>query len=428
MRIQSGICIELNDDRSIFLVKNGGFVKGTPTGNPAIGEEASFYPVERKRAVRWQPVMAPVVAAIAAIALFMSVLVFPVEEAFSYVQVEINPGIELGINDRYEVVSIRDLNTDGNELIHELGEWENVSLQDVLNKVFELAVTEHTEQITITSVEEDSSKQDQSIKKVVMAVSSIVENDKVTIQMKEATREQWRQSKEDLVPVGQMIEKVETLKVKEEPEVQVPPKETQTVPDLKETEPASEPEKPSENNAGNHNQEKNETKETKSEKETTEKKPDVPKKSISPAAEKKADPPAAEKKNDKPSPKIEKQQKTPKQNGKAEETSKKIKNSPPAKQQKENSVPKEQPSDNKQKGKPEEADEERGNSEPPGQQKKKDASANSSAVKKEAHTPPGQEKKKEPAADNPGKEKQPEKKTNEQSPKKEATQENTEKE
>lgn len=420
MRIQSGICMELNHDRSIFLVKNGRFVEGTPTGTPAVGEEASFYPHETKPAVRWQPIMAPVIAAIAAVALFISVLAFPAEEAFSYVQVEINPGIELGINDQYEVVSVRELNSDGHDLIHELGEWENDSLLDVLNKVFEIAVTEQTEQITITSVEEEGSERDQSIEKVVIAVSSVVENEQVTIQMKEATREQWRQSKENLVPVGDLIDKAETLKLQKEPEVQAPAKEAEPVPVPKEKEPVNNQETPSENSVGNPNQETNDNKETKTKKETNEIKPDEKTEPISPAGEKK---------NDKPSPKEEKQQKTPKQNNKADESSKNSKNTPSVKKQQEIPVPKENPSESKEKERPADEDNERGSSEAPGQQKKKDDSAaNSSAVEKESHNPPGQEKKKEQDAGKPGKEKKKEQQRTDTPSEKEVKQGNPKKE
>ncbi|EMF46506.1 hypothetical protein B481_2273 [Planococcus halocryophilus Or1] len=221
MRKKSGICMKSKNDRSIFLMENGQFVKGTPVGNPLKGEEALFYPLEKKPIVRILPAMAPITAAIATIALFMSAVVFPAQEAYGYVQVQVNPGIELGIDEEYKVVSIRELNSDGHELIHQLDDWENDSLLTVLNRVLELAVTDQTRDVTITAVEADGSKADQSIKKVVLELSQEVENDQVAIQMKEATKEQWRHSKKDQIPVGQMIEKVETVKSHVEPKEQL---------------------------------------------------------------------------------------------------------------------------------------------------------------------------------------------------------------
>lgn len=207
---QSGICMELQQNHSVFLLENGRFVSGTPIGNPTIGEVSSFYPTP-KSTIRWQPVMAPLIAGAAACMLFLSAIVFPTEEAYSYVQVEINPGIELGINQQYEVISVRELNKDGHDLIHQMGKWENNSLQEVVNRVFELAITPNTKQITVTAVEESNRNKKQSIKKVILAASSKIQTDQIAIQMKQATKEQWRDSKEKQVPVGKLIHKTEIL-------------------------------------------------------------------------------------------------------------------------------------------------------------------------------------------------------------------------
>ncbi len=401
MRRQSGICMELNQDRSIFLMENGRFIKGTPIGNPSIGEEASFYPYEKKQAVGWRPIMAPLIAAVAALVLFMSVLVAPAEEAFGYVQVQINPGVELGINDQYEVVSIRELNSDGHELIHQLDDWKNDSLLDVLSRVFEIAVTDQTEQITITAVEEDDSDFDKAIKKVVLAVSSDAKNKQMAIQMKEATKAQWRQSREDHVPVGQMIKKTETLKI-QQPDVRKSREETEAVTEPKESKAANEQKPPNENNGKNHEKERKNTQ------------PSDENKTIPPRDEKKAVPPASEKKQINPSPKTE-QQKTLKPNSKTEKPAAKTDKAPPVKAEEKNNpnkpAPKEKPAEKKEKNPLEQKEKnssenkDRPNSEAPGLQKKNDkpAASNNSIQKTEPRPSMDQEKKDSQAPDHSSK-------------------------
>lgn len=412
MRRQSGICIELNHDRSIFLVEDGQFIKGTPAGKPSIGEKASFYPFEKKSAIRWQPVMAPVIAAVAAFLLFMSVLVLPAEEAFGYIQVQINPGIELGINDEYEVVSVRELNSDGHDLIHQLGDWENDSLFNVLNQVFDLAVTEKTKEIMITAVEEDGSEFDQAIKKVVLAVSSGAENEQLAIQMKEATKEQWRQSKENHIPVGQLIPKAEILNNQPKPNVQNSGEKTETVTD------------PKENKAADKQKTKVEKNNDKEKKNT---KPQNENKTIPPAAEKKTVPSAVKKKQDDPSPET-KQQKKPKPDNKPEEPGNKNKNSPPAKQQEKakptKPVPKEKPLEKKEP--PHSESKAGGNSEAPGQQKENHAPAASSNSINKAELQPSldQEKKTGQSPDHGREDKRQDQKEKENSPISENKQEN----
>lgn len=383
MQIQSGICIELNGDRSVFLMKNGDFVRGTPVGHPLPGEETSFYRFGKKPALHWQPVMAPAIAAAAVMALFMSVWIVPAEEAFSYVQVEINPGIEFGINAQYEVVSMRELNNDGHDLIHQLGDWKNDPLEDVLNRVFQVAVTEQTEQITITSVQEKSRKTAQSIKQIVLAVSSEVEADQTAIQMKEATKEQWRRSKDDLVPVGQLIEKAETLNIQKNSEAKGPSKEVEKVPILKENKPTTVKEMPNI---------------TQKEKRPKEKETPIEKK---PAIQKETILPAVEKKKEHPSPRTEQQQKTPNQ---ADDSSHKTKSIPPVKKQDKakqpNPKPKKKPVEQKEQSGSQ--DEKARNSKTSGQQKKNEASA----VRKEAPVETEKDQPKKTMAEEPRNEKE----------------------
>ena len=416
MRRQSGICIELNHDRSIFLVEDGQFVKGLPAGNPSIGEKASFYPFEKKPAIRWQPILAPVIAAVAAFILFMSVLVLPAEEAFGYVQVQINPGVELGINDQYEVVSVRELNSDGHDLIHQLGDWKNDSLFNVLKRVFDLAVTEKTTEIMVTAVEEDRSEFDQAIKNVVLAVSSGVENEQLAIQMKEATKEQWRRSKEDHIPVGQLIQKVETLKNQPESNVQNSVEKTETVTDPKEKKAVNEQKTKIENKKKNNEKEKKNNKPIDENKKIPQ---GVEKKADPPAVDKKATPPAAEKKQSDPSPKAE-QQKKPKSYSKPEEPGNKNKNAPPTKEQEKakppKPVPKEKPAEKKEESQSERKPQPNG--EAPGQQRKNNEPAvNSSSINKtEPQQSLNQEKKKGQAPDHSREDKRQDQKEIENSP------------
>ncbi|ANU22740.1 hypothetical protein [Planococcus donghaensis] len=312
---QSGICIKSKDNRSIFLLKNGQFVKGTPVGNPLKGEEVLFYPDEKRSVSSMLPTMAPITAAIAMMVLFMSSVVFPAEEAYGYVQVQVNPGVELGINEEYEVVSVRQLNSDGHELIHQLGDWENNSLQTVLNRVLELAVTDQTRNVTITAVEEDGKEFDQTIRKVVLSLSLEIENDLVAIQMKEATKEQWRDAKKEQVPVGQMIKKSVTVKNQVEPKEQLLEQDKMPVSTLQVKEQHS-------------SKEKNSIKKPKEETEKRKETSDLPE----------------EKKEDK-SLKEKQQQKTPTQKSNAKESSTAPNNAPVAKPEKEIKPTKTDPKD-----------------------------------------------------------------------------------
>lgn len=215
MRMQKGLCIEFNGESSVFMGKNGEFVQGRPAGEIAVGEEGLFYPAKlastNKRKTS-KPVWAPVTAALAVAVLFLSVLM-PRQEAFAYVQVQVNPGIELGIDEDYEVVSIRELNSDGLVLIGELGEWEHHPLEEVLDRVIELSMKATTDEIVITTVaDEEDEVADEEVVNSVMAISAKAMSKNVTVKLKEASKKQWRTSVEKSVPVGQLINTSQNLK------------------------------------------------------------------------------------------------------------------------------------------------------------------------------------------------------------------------
>lgn len=231
MSMQKGICMELKEDRSVFLLKSGQFVKGKPAGSTAVGEESYFYPIAEKSSKKvWTPIWVPIIAAIAVLALFLSVA-FPAQEAFAYVQVEINPGLEMGVNEKGNVISIRPLNGDGTLLIERLGDWKNQPLNSILTEIFNESIANDTEDITITTVAaKKKGKNRTSIDKMVLAVSSEIANERISIRLKEASREDWRRSVKEHVPVGNLVEKSTPVKIEQKQDpIPAPKPETPAV-------------------------------------------------------------------------------------------------------------------------------------------------------------------------------------------------------
>ncbi|WKA49915.1 hypothetical protein QWY22_13505 [Planococcus liqunii] len=204
MKMQKGICVESKGDRFIYLTGDGQFLAGRAVQQTRIGEEGYFYEESRKAKINWQPIWIPAMAAFAVLFLFISVLL-PSDEAFAYVQVEINPGVELGLDEDYRVISIRDLNDDGENLIGRLGEWKNHSLDEVLGKVIALSITDSTEEVIITTVD-DGGKAKKPVEQVVTAVAASAATSNIDVHLKKATLKQWRESIKESVPVGQKID------------------------------------------------------------------------------------------------------------------------------------------------------------------------------------------------------------------------------
>ncbi|HSI66539.1 MAG TPA: hypothetical protein VK947_03925 [Planococcus sp. (in: firmicutes)] len=217
-RVQKGICMEVKENRSVFMLGDGQFVHGEPVGTTGIGEESLFYPVATKSKLKLFPIMAPALAAVAVLVLMLTAIL-PQGNAYAYVQVQVNPGVEIGMDQDKQVISVRELNEDGRKLIEELGEWENHSLEEILNRVLELAPVESADELTITTVSEtDDSTIGKVVEKTVLAATATSLNRNMSILLKTASQKQRAQAVKENIPVGQLVKESKQLTNHAKPE------------------------------------------------------------------------------------------------------------------------------------------------------------------------------------------------------------------
>lgn len=135
---QKGIVFENTSSYSIFLTDDGRFLKGIPDSLSEVGEEVSFRPyvemVAFKKPKR-TAYMAPLIAAVAIVFMFFSVLIPSQSKVSAYVQMDFNPSIELGIDSKGDVQVFRGLNEDGVALKRDISFWKGKSLTWVMSKI-----------------------------------------------------------------------------------------------------------------------------------------------------------------------------------------------------------------------------------------------------------------------------------------------------
>lgn len=205
MEMKKGVCVKNKDDRSIFLLEDGRFLEGKAVNALEVGEEGYFMPASHRSSMKWAKFMAPATALAAALILLLFTML-PSEEAYAYIQLEANHGLEIGVDEDINVVSIRHLNEDGKKLIEKLGEWEGHPLDVILSKSIGLAASPTAENVTITTVSGESGEHAKlPIERAVLAVAIAAENKNVEVRLKKATHKQWQNSINENVPVGQKV-------------------------------------------------------------------------------------------------------------------------------------------------------------------------------------------------------------------------------
>ena len=223
MNKQKGIVFENTSSYSIFLTDDGRFLKGIPDSVSEVGEEVSFRPyvemVAFKKPKR-TAYMAPLIAAVAIVFMFFSVLLPSQSKVSAYVQMDFNPSVELGIDRKGDVQVFRGLNEDGVALKRDISFWKGKSLTWVMSKIVnESNVSfEDESQFGITTIISENQNQVALEKIITTAVTRTtvkVAPEKITIN--QATIEERLQANEKGVSVETYKESQEKVKKKEKP-------------------------------------------------------------------------------------------------------------------------------------------------------------------------------------------------------------------
>lgn len=138
--MKKGIVMERHRKYTILMTKDGSFVKGRVLSNQSeIGEEVVFRPIgnrqvmlRKQRGIPWK------VSLLAAAVLLVILPIYFLsngEKAFAYVTVDINPSIEMQVDDQFEVQTIEAINDDGEEVIRSLSEYEHDSIEEVIRQI-----------------------------------------------------------------------------------------------------------------------------------------------------------------------------------------------------------------------------------------------------------------------------------------------------
>lgn len=179
MNTHKGIVFETRSAYSIFLTSDGLFEKGIPLSSSVqIGEEVSFRPYQnvkqQQRKVSLKTLWAsPTLAIVATLVLLFAVLLPAQSNVSAYVQIDINPSIELGIDKKGKVYLFNGLNEDGVALKRDISFWKGKPLSWVMHQIINQSQSiKDNEEINITAIYQNGVDQESLEKVIATAVSS----------------------------------------------------------------------------------------------------------------------------------------------------------------------------------------------------------------------------------------------------------------
>ncbi|MGP4073596.1 anti-sigma-I factor RsgI family protein [Piscibacillus sp. B03] len=140
--MKKGLIVEQKRRSTLFMTSDGSFYQSRKISG-SVGEETTFEPLENtgilSRVMQWFQSLTFAKPAFAAIIAFLLIIPFyswlGEEDVHAYMNIDINPSVELSLNDHYEVIDIMGLNEDGDVLINQLNDWKGEPVNQVSSNI-----------------------------------------------------------------------------------------------------------------------------------------------------------------------------------------------------------------------------------------------------------------------------------------------------
>jgi len=132
--MKRGVVLQVGASEVVVLTPDGQFcrVRREPGRAYIVGEEICFFPEEpRRRAKRVGALGVVAVAACLALVVAGGLFWMTAQPVMAYVALDINPSVEMGIDERYRVIDLAGLNPDGERLVARLPQWKGRGLAEV---------------------------------------------------------------------------------------------------------------------------------------------------------------------------------------------------------------------------------------------------------------------------------------------------------
>ncbi|MGE7764259.1 anti-sigma-I factor RsgI family protein [Peribacillus sp. NPDC096540] len=215
--MKKGVILSINKRFVTILTPEGEFLKTKRQERTyEVGEEITFLPVKPKVTLSFSSLSfkkkAVLSIASALLILFSILPSYSSEHVSAYMTIDVNPSIELELNDHLEVLKLTGLNEDGKLVIGQLTNWKGKEIKTVTNRIVEktkqLGYLKGNKQIVVsTTLLEKDKKLDKNLKEEIKEISEQENDSQTKMKVIQATKSDRKQAKEQGISTGKYVEK-----------------------------------------------------------------------------------------------------------------------------------------------------------------------------------------------------------------------------
>ncbi|MGE7649268.1 anti-sigma-I factor RsgI family protein [Peribacillus frigoritolerans] len=217
--MKKGVILSVNKRFVTLLTPEGEFLKTKRQEREyEVGEEITFSPAKQKFTLAFFNIHSSFKkTAVLSIASTFLILFSILPSYFSgpvsaYMTIDVNPSIELELDDDLEVLKLTGLNEDGKLVIGQLKDWKGKDIKAVTYRIVEmtkqLGYLKGNKQIVVsTTLMEKNKELDKNLKKEIKEISEQDNVSKTKMKVIQATKSDRKQAREQGISTGKYLEK-----------------------------------------------------------------------------------------------------------------------------------------------------------------------------------------------------------------------------
>ncbi|NUK28852.1 anti-sigma factor domain-containing protein [Parageobacillus sp. VR-IP] len=215
--MKKGIVLELDEEFVTLLTPEGEFIQVKKEDEYEIGEEIEAKMV-KKPYVRHRSFRYAAVSLIAAAVLLIATLFrFPSNEVYAYMSIDINPSIEVGVDEQLKVLKLKAYNEEGEKIASQLSRWKNEAFVVITKEIIELSMKkgylQKGGQVLITTVErKHRAASSRKLSTELMKIQHSYQQKNIIVKTEESTMEVRNKAVEKGMTTGKLLQMEQKMK------------------------------------------------------------------------------------------------------------------------------------------------------------------------------------------------------------------------
>ena len=186
--------------------------------------------------------------ACAFVLVFISIIpVYQANQVYAYMSIDVNPSIELGMNENLKIVELIPYNKDGEKIVNMLSNWKRKDIDEVtlaiMNEINEQGYTKKNHEVVVSTVfVKDQHKDNNKLQKEIKVIEKEIAKENLNVILVEASQKEREKAKEKGITTGIYIgnsnnqmkkdsekDHVEAVKQEEKTSIEPPPIQQQKI-------------------------------------------------------------------------------------------------------------------------------------------------------------------------------------------------------